>query len=741
MQDTRFYRLGIFIYRFRWVIIGLWLITILACLPFLSHIITPFTTTGFIDEQAASTRAEELLNQKFGYSSDNKFLIIYNSKTLIATSPAYQNKIKQSLATLKTFPIPHYIILPELNEKLIAKNQHISYAIVIIKSQKPLNDRLLNQFKAAIKTPTDMTVEIGGKPLFIEQVNEQTQKDLYKADFVAAPLSIIVLILVFGTLFAALLPVILGGGCALIILTLLYFLGHVFTLSIFTLNIALLLGLCLSLDYSLFVISRFRDELKNNDDIINAIAITQATAGKAILFSGLTVFASLSALLLFPINILFSVAIGGLTAVFIAVITAIILLPAVLAVMKTKINAFALNPFYKKKIVSFHLWHWIAQKVVARPMVYFLFIFIFLLTLGYPFLSAKFGVADFRIFPEQSKPRHFYDVFAKEFNEQELNPILMLVQSSDSIVSQHNLTQLNNITTGLKKNPLIAQVNSIVTLVEPNFTPEEYYDLYNTDSQTMDDRVKLLLGTTTRDSLTVITLVSKYPINSTQTKKLINELQAMQPPFGMHFQLTGTPVSNKDLLATISHIIPYAIAWIIFFTYLILLVLLRSIFLPLKAILMNILSLSACYGALVLVFQDGYLHQLLNFQPQGILDISLLVIIFCALFGFSMDYEVFLLSRIKECYDVSGDNKQSIIFGIEKSSQIITSAAVIVISICFSFLVADVLMVKVFGLGIAVAIFVDAFLIRILLVPATMILINKWNWYLPQWLNKMLPNL
>ena len=210
-------------------------------------------------------------------------------------------------------------------------------------------------------------------------------------------------------------------------------------------------------------------------------------------------------------------------------------------------------------------------------------------------------------------------------------------------------------------------------------------------------------------------------------------LRIKAPP-PLKLQLTGTPVSNVEVLNSISRVLPYAILWIMVFTYLILLILLRSLFLPIKAILMNILSLCACYGALVLVFQDGYLHDWLNFEPQTTLDISLLVIIFCALFGFSMDYEVFLLSRIKEHYELSGDNDKSIIFGIEHSSRIITSAALIVIVICCSFLVADVLMVKAFGLGIAVAIFVDAFLIRTILVPATMALMKKWNWYLPKWL-------
>ena len=224
-------------------------------------------------------------------------------------------------------------------------------------------------------------------------------------------------------------------------------------------------------------------------------------------------------------------------------------------------------------------------------------------------------------------------------------------------------------------------------------------------------------------------------------EQLITYLHTLKSDNGLSIQLTGQPVSDREVLESILHFLPYAILWIMVFTYFILLLLLRSVFLPFKAILMNLLSLCACYGALVLVFQDGYLSHLLNFEPQGLLDISLLVIIFCALFGFSMDYEVFLLSRIKESHEIYGDNTRSIIFGIEKSSRIITSAALIVIVLCSSFLVAEVLIVKAFGLGIAVAIFVDAFLIRTILVPSTMMLLKKWNWYLPKWLDKILPDL
>jgi putative drug exporter of the RND superfamily len=741
MQGNIFYQLGKLICRLRWVIIGLWVAIVLACIPFIPYIITPFKTTGFTNEQSESAKAERYLNKQFGYNDKNKFMIIYHSDKLEATDPEYITRIKKSLEKLKDFPIKHEIIYPSNNKKQIAKDKHTSYVVVIIKSKKELSDELLAQFQASIKTPKEMTIHVGGEPIFIEEVNKQTQTDLYKADFIATPVSIITLVLVFGSVVAALLPIILGGSCAIIILTILYFLGHLLSLSVFTLNIALLLGLCLSLDYSLFIISRFREELRLGYDIKEAIAITQETAGKAILFSGLAVFVSLSALLLFPVNILYSVAIGGLAAVLIAVLIAILLLPAILSVLKTKINLFPVRLWKKDSGISFRLWHWLAEKVVKRALLFFILILIILLLLGYPFLSAKFGVSDFRIFHENSEHRRFYDIYTQKFNEEELTPIQLLMQSHHSpILSRKNIDKLYDLARDLKHDPQIKQVNSIVT-TNSKLTKDQYYNLYHLTKKYLTPSVKKLLDTTTRHYLTVMTVISKHKTNSPNTKTLVTHLRNMPVSHGLSKQVTGIPVSNIDLLDSISRILPYAILWIMLSSYIILLILLRSLFLPLKAILMNILSLSACFGALVIVFQQGYFHQLLNFEPQGVLDISLLVIIFCAIFGFSMDYEVFLLTRIKEAYESTGDNNKSIVEGIEKSSRIITSAAIIVIFICISFLVADVIIIKAFGLGIAVAIFVDAFLIRTLLVPATMALIQKWNWYLPKWLDKILPKL
>ena len=737
MKCTPFYRLGKFVHTFRLPIIFLWVIMVICCLPIIPNLMDPFQTTGFIDEHSQSAKADNYLDKNLGYRY-NRFIIIYHSKELLATSPQYINKLKNSLADLKNYPIKHEIIFPDMNKKQISKDKHTAYVVVLFNSKATLGPKLLSQFKKAIKTPHLMTIKLGGEPIFIDGVNKQTQKDLFHADVIAAPIATIVLILVFGSLFAATIPVILGGGCALMILTALYIMGHAFSLSVFTINIALLLGICLSLDYSLFIISRFREELGKDGgcDYAGAIASTMATAGKAVFYSGLAVFISLSALLIFPINILFSVGVGGLTAVFIAVVTAIIVLPAVLAVLNTRINLLPVRLYTFAK--SRHAWRSLATTVVKRPLLFFFSALIVLLLLGTPFSKVRLGVSDLHILPAHSDSRQFFEAYKAKFNDRELTPIQVVVTANHGdILSSKHIGKLYDFAQKLQKNKLIQQVNSIVT-TDPALKKEQYKALYASSERFTNKSVNILLKTTTSKKLTVMSIVSNHDANSPEVASLIKQLHQMHIK-GLTLQVSGAPVNNIDVLHRISHLFPYALAWIVTLTYIILLVLLRSLFLPVKAILMNGLSLCATYGVLVFVFQEGHLHQLLHFTPQGILDISLLVIIFCALFGFSMDYEVFLLTRIQECYEKCKHNDQSIVYGIAHSSRIITSAAIIVIVTCGSFMVADVLMVKEFGLGIAVAIFVDAFIVRSIFVPATMALVKQWNWYLPKWLDNILP--
>lgn len=742
MRSGLFFHLGTFTHRFRWEIICFWLAAVFICIPHLSSILNPFQSTGFIATNSKSDKADKFLNKNFDINN-NQFVVIYHSSKLKATDAKFNEKIKSSLQEMQNFPIPNEIIYPKDNHKQISKDKHTAYVVILLKSTKVLKRELINKLQDSIKKPQNMSMYLGGEPIFVEHINDQTQKDLFRADLIAAPVSIITLLIVFKTVVAAFIPIYLGLTSALLILTILYGLAHAFALSIFTINIALLLGLCLSLDYALFIIYRFRDELNATSDVKFAISKTMATAGKAIFFSGIAVFISLSALLMFPVNILFSIGIGGLVAIFIAVSAALTLLPAILSIIKTKINSFALC---KIKLESNNpndnntkgFWYKLASTVTNNPYIFSLAILVFVFILSYALQNIKIGISDYQVLPDHSQNQYFFDIYKKNFNKQGLTPIKLIISTNNGkITSKENIKNVYNLLHKLQKDSAVKEINSIVT-IDPKLKLEQYQYIYS-NSNYVDKNIQMLLKRTSKDNFTIATIISRYDSNSEQTKNLIKHIETIKPSSDLTIQLTGIPVTNLDVINAITDNLPKAIIWIITLTYIILMILLRSLLLPLQAIFMNILSLCASYGVLVFIFQEGYLHEYLHFKPAGMLDISLIVIIFCALFGFSMDYEVFLLTRIHEAYNKTSDNIKSIIFGIVKSSKIITSAALIVIFLCASFMSADVLMIKEFGLGIAVAIFVDAFAIRTILVPTTMALVRNGNWYLPKWMKKYIP--
>ena len=734
-----FFRIGHYIFRFRKAIVCFWLLLFLACLPIIVKTISPFQDTGFIAEGSDSDKTEQFLNEKLGYGN-NEFIILYHSKQLIATDPAYLEKIKKSLQGLKNLDIEHEVMYPQ--DQQISEDKHTAYAVVILKTTRTLTPEELKKFTSTIKKPKSMTMQIGGEPIFVDKINQQTQKDLFNGDMFAIPISLITLLIIFGSVTATLLPVGIGACCALVMLAILFGIGQITTLSIFTLNIASLLGLCLSLDYALFVINRFMDELKSNKTVEMAVQITLATAGRAVFYSGLAVFTSLSALLFFPINVLYSIGVGGLVAVFVAVSTGLTLLPALLSILGHHINAFPVRKISLQRYVAIdpnNIWYRMANNVVKHAFKYFFFTLFFLLFLAYTILKIQVGISNLHVLPEHSENQVFFKTYEKNFNEQELNPIILVVSAKNgSILSPQHLSKLYDLVEKIKDNSAVAEVSSVVSLdSDVALSKEQYKAMYQ--SKVRDMNLKQFLEQSTRHKFTVIKIISRYSQDSQKTKKLINDLRMMKPGKGLSFTLTGSPVINDEVLSEIARILPYALAWVFIITYVILLILLRSVFLPFKAIFMNVLSLCTSYGVLVFIFQEGHFHSILQFSPQGILDVNLIIVLFCALFGFSMDYEVFLLTRIHEAYLKYHDNDKSIVFGIVKSSRIITSAALIVIVLCGSYMVADVLMVKQFGLGIAVAIFVDAFAIRTILVPATMALLKAWNWYIPQWLDKRLP--
>ena len=364
-----------------------------------------------------------------------------------------------------------------------------------------------------------------------------------------------------------------------------------------------------------------------------------------------------------------------------------------------------------------------------------------LLVLGLPFLHVRFNAPDASILPASVPSRETYDILAREFGEGEFAPLVLAVRTTGDATSPENVARLFDYSRRLAADPRVSRVSSLVD-VDPRLTLAQYQLLYGAASGPPDRFVATALGATTRDDLTAFTVYTPFGPNREEGRALVRELRdpasPLAPPAGVSVLVGGGAADVDDVVSRVWSDFPRTALFIVVTTFVVLFVLLRSVVLPIKALAMNTLSIVASFGALVWIFQDGNLSQLLGFQPLGFVETTQPVILFCVLFGLSMDYEVFLLSRMKEVWDRTGDNTEAVARGLERSGRIVSSAALIVVVVAGSFAFADIVLIKALGLGVAIAVALDATVVRALLVPATMRLLGKWNWWVPKRLDAAL---
>lgn len=734
-----FLALGRFAFHYRWVIIVLWVIAFLAAIPFLLRIEEPLKVGGFSSDHTEAARAADVLQNELGFSPST-VVVIFQSETLRATEPKFQAEVRAALANIASLPNVTSVVLPSAELGLISKDGRIAYAVVGLNLPPEEAQRDVPEFEAALRDVPDLTHLVAGGPAFYADIETVSQRDLRRAEAIAFPFALIALLIVFGSVVAAVIPLAVGGLGVAAILFGLYGIAHVTDLSIFVLNLATMLGLGLAVDYSLFVTSRFREELQRRDgDVAAAVEATIGTAGRAIFFSGLTVLIGLSGLTLFDFMFLRSVGIAGVIVVFGSVIAALTLLPAVLGVIGTRIDRFRLIRRQRDPSRSEHgFWSSLSHWVMKRPVLVLIPTLALLLLLGAPFRHVDVSSPDATILPTDLPSRQAFDLIVAEYGPGEISPFVIAVQSPTSIFAPENSGALFDLTERLRQDQRIARVAGIAAF-NGDVTREQAIALIQLRRQLTGLTPESPFGQLASENDTVVVAYSRSNANSDENKALLREVRGSDLGGDLTILVGGGTSEIVDTVDEMYGDFPIAIGMIVVATYLVLLLLFRSVVLPLKAIVMNTLSILASYGALVFVFQDGHFQRLLDFTPLGYVEASLPVIMFCVLFGLSMDYEVFLLSRVREEWDRTGDNTASVAAGLQRSGQIITSAALIVVVVTASFVSADVILIKALGLGIAVAVALDATIVRALLVPATMRLLGHWNWWLPGWLRRVLP--
>ena len=762
-----FFRLGHFCARNRWAVIGAWALLLALALPFAPQLPGALRSGGFSLDDLEASRARLLLESALHVPPSAMVILVQSQTAARAGEPAFEASVAQALAKVPAADHVAGLLTHQLAPRQISADRRTVYEIVALDLPPDDSPEALAPVRDAI-TPVDgLAIYLAGGPAFYGDIQVLSEHDLQRSEFISLPLAALALLLVFGSVVAAGVPIVIGGSAVVIALGALFFVAQQTPLSIFVLNLATLLGLGLGVDYALLLTSRFREELHQRDGgkktdgsidqtaVNDAVAATVATAGRAVFFSGLTVLLGLIGLILFEFMVLRSVGIAGAAVVAFAVAAAVTLLPAGLAVLGPNVDAY---PVRLRERIARRLgrpikaadpnreggWARLARRVMDRPLLFFIPTLLLLLALGTPFLHVRFNAPDASILPPGVPSRAAYELLVNEFGEGEFAPLVVAIRTTGAATEPNNVGALYDYSRRLAADPRVTRVEGMVD-VDPRLDREQYQLLYGAPGGPADRYVANVLASTTNNDLTAFTVFTPYGPNRAEAQALVADMRdpasALAPPAGMTVLVGGGAAEVRDVVSRIAADFPRSAAFILVATYLVLFVLLRSVVLPAKALIVNALSITASFGALVWIFQDGNLSALLGFQPLGFVETTLPVILFCVLFGLSMDYEVFLLSRMKEVYDRTHDNREAVAKGMERSGRIVTSAALIVVVVAGSFAFADIVLIKALGLGVAIAVALDATVVRALLVPSTMRLLGDVNWWLPERLRRVLPPL
>jgi RND superfamily putative drug exporter len=745
---TPFDLLGRFVVRRARLVVVAWAALLALAVPLAPQVPDALRAGGFIRDDLESARAKALLERELG-TPPSALVVAFHSDELTAGTPAFEAAAAAAMADIPIAPHVARVISHQVQPRQVSADGHTAYDVVLLDLPADDSPDALPILRERLRPAPGLTVELAGGPAFYGDVQAVSERDLQRSEVISLPLAALALLIVFGSLVAAGVPLVVGGASVLVALAAIFLVASAMPMSIFVLNLATLLGLGLGVDYSLLLTSRFREELAKRpadlDDgqrVREAVRLTVATAGRAVFFSGLTVLLGLLGLVLFEFMILRSVGIAGAIVVGLAVASALTLLPALLVLFGRHLDRLAVRRVATTPSAD-GPWARLARRVMAHPVAVLIPTLGFLLLLGSPFLHARFNSPDASILPPDVPSRAAFDRLRDAFGEGEFAPIAIAIRTDGPATSPANVAALYDYSRRLAGDPRVTRVDSLVD-VDPRMTLPQYQLLYADPNGPRDRYTATVLAATTKDDLTGFTITTPYGPNRDEGRALVRELRAgsgaLAAPAGTEILVGGGAADVTDVVDGVAADFPRTALFIVVTTYLVLFALLRSIVLPAKALLMNALSITASFGALVWIFQDGNLSAPLGFQPVGFVETTQPVILFCVLFGLSMDYEVFLLSRMKEIWDTTGDNTEAVARGLERSGRIVTSAALIVVVVAGSFAFADIVLIKALGLGVAIAVALDATVVRALLVPATMRLLGRWNWWMPASLERLVGN-
>ncbi|MFI0374252.1 MMPL family transporter [Actinomadura sp. 1N219] len=741
--------LGRLIHRRRWASLVLILVMTAIAGVWGLGVLSKFKEGGFEDPDASSTLVAELGSTYFG-STNPDVLVLYSSDTMTVDDPRYKASVKTTVGRLPKANVEETISYWSFDSRaahsFVSRDRRSTFVAVKLRG-KDIAAKVEDY--DAVKEhlgASGLRVQVGGNIPLGEEFGQQVVDDIVRAETITALPLLILLVILFGALTASLLPLVVGVFSMIGGLAVLHVVTYAADVTSFALEVVTMMGVGLAIDYSLFIISRFREELdrglaaqamavgnpwKQERDRAarkaakqayraatqpvrqDALSATMATAGRTIMVSGITVSAALAGLLLFPQMFLRTIGLAGIATVMVAVFGATVLLPTLLALLGPRIEFGQMpwrRPTSKKPGNGF--WYQLGHSVMKHPVPYFAVVLVILGVMFLPFLNVQFGSVDARILPKDSPTRAVVETLRAEFPNGSAEPIDVVVSGD---------------------------------LIPRNWTPKGKGDPIPPYLEAFRKRLGTLPGVTeaqfTGYSGTYggvrISITHKYEPMDPRAQDIVNEIRGMslsKAGYPLHIDVGGTTAAQMDLMSSLLRTLPKMALAVGLGTFVLLFMFFGSLVLPLKAIVMNVLSIGASFGAIVWGFQDGHLAGVLDFTPTGGVEATSMILILAVVFGLSMDYEVFLLSRIREEWDRTHDNRAAVASGMQHTGGVITSAALLFLVVIAGFSTAGITVVKLIGVGMFVAVVVDAALVRSLLVPATMRFMGAANWWLPAFL-------
>jgi RND superfamily putative drug exporter len=749
-----FSRWGAFVYRFRRPVAILAVVVAVLSLPLAAQVTGALSAGGWTDPSSESATVADRLAEEYDAGGGAVIALFQGGAEADARSAEFQASVAEALARVATDDRVDAIIgyAETGDDRFVSSDGTAAYSVVALEITDEEAVDEMADLRALFVAPDGLELLLTGVAPATEDQAVQSEQELLQAETVSFPVAALILILVFASLVAAGMPLVVAALAIPTTLGGVFLAAQVTELSIYVQNVATMLGLALAIDYSLFMVSRFREELRRGREVGAAVQVTVATSGKAVTFSGLAVAVGLSGLLLFEPAALRSFGIGGAITVAASVTFALTFLPAVLGMLGPRINALGVAGLRDRvrrlfgrptgaaaEAATESRWEGVAHWVMARPIAVLVPTLAFLLILGTPFFRLEQGIPDASVLPEGIESREASVALSRDFEAGETSPIVILADVDGDPTTTGNIEAILDHAAAIQAIDGVDHVEGPFSGLRDPATGADLdaagiAALYDAPRDQLPPELaaglERLEATYIRGSTVRLDAISPRAPLSPEGTAVIPEVRAVTTD-GIDAEVGGLAADGADFMASQAATVPYAIGLTLGASALILFLLFGSVVIPIKAVIMTLLSISASFGALVFIFQDGNFSEVLGFETPGFTIAGNPIIMFSVLFGLSMDYEVLLLSRIQEAYRRTRDNTASVAEGLAKTAGVITGAALIMVTVFAAFALAESITIKSIGVGMAIAVLIDATIVRVLLVPATMRLLGRWNWWAP----------